>query len=189
MYKIKIAILIIMIAGAGWLVRGNHHKDVVDRTAKKAVAAKAQAEAAVAKELASHCSANTASQTVVVSISQQHLWACEGTNEVYDAAVTTGAAIYPEDATLTGTWHIQGKQTDRYLTGSDSRGSWNEHVNYWIPYDGDYGFHDAPWQTFAFGDLNKYKTNGSHGCVRSSTANLKWLFDWAPIGTTVTINS
>lgn len=189
MLKIKIAILIVMIAGAGWLVWGSQHKEVIDQATQKATAAVAQTKASAAKELASHCAGNTVEQAVKVSITKQHMWACEGAKEVYDAAVTTGASVYPEDATLTGTWHIQDKQTNRYLTGSDSRGSWNEHVNYWIPYDGDYGFHDAPWQTFAFGDLNKYKTNGSHGCVRAATATLKWIYGWAPVGTSVTINS
>lgn len=189
MFKIKIAVVLVAIAFAGWLVWDNHHKGVLDQAAQKATAIATQTKATAVKELASHCSANAASQAVVVSIVKQHMWACEGAKEVYDAAVTTGASAYPEDATLTGTWHIQGKQTNRYLTGSDSRGSWNEHVNYWIPYDGDYGFHDAPWQTFTFGDLNKYKTNGSHGCVRAATNTLKWLYDWAPVGTSVTINS
>ncbi|HVS78757.1 MAG TPA: L,D-transpeptidase [Candidatus Saccharimonadales bacterium] len=134
------------------------------------------------------CDDNTADKALIVSISQQHMWACGGTTEVYQSAVTTGATAYG-DGTPTGTWEIQGKQTDRYLTGSDDRGSWNDFVNYWMPYNGDYGFHDATWQNFAFGDLTKYTTGGSHGCVHLPLATAKWVFNWAPVGTTVTIES
>ena len=116
------------------------------------------------------------------------MWACSAQDEVYDSAVTTGATSLG-DATPTGTWQVYSKQTNRHLIGSDSRGSWDDFVNYWMPFYGDYGFHDASWQTFPFGDLQDYPTQGSHGCVHLSLSAMAWLYNWAEVGTTVTVQA
>jgi lipoprotein-anchoring transpeptidase ErfK/SrfK len=55
-----------------------------------------------------------------------------------------------------------------------------------MPFDGPYGFHDAPWQTFPFGSPD-YATQGSHGCVHLPENEAAWVYNWAPVGTTVTI--
>ena len=157
----------------------------VEKTAKQAVQTKT-ADAAPAQPSA--CQSNTAAKAVIVSLSKQHMWVCGGGQQVYDTAVTTGATAYG-DGTPTGTWAVQSKQTDRYLTGSDSRGSWNDYVNFWMPFNGDYGFHDATWQTFPFGSLTQYQTGGSHGCVHLPLTAMQWLYNWAPVGTTVTIEA
>jgi len=130
-----------------------------------------------------------AQSEIVVSLSKQHLWACSGARQTYETVVTTGAYQIDSDATPTGTWQISAKQTDRYLNGSDAHGSWHDHVDYWMPFDGDIGFHDASWQTFPFGDQKRYATDGSHGCVHLPTKAAAWLYGWASIGTTVTIQS
>lgn len=183
--KIKILFLLLVVAAVGFYVWQHHQNSVrLAETAAKVQEAKTTAAA----ELAGHCLGNTIAKEVIVSISKQHMWGCKASKTVYDTAVTTGASAFGDD-TLTGTWQIQDKQTNRYLKGSDSRGSWNDFVKYWIPYDGDYGFHDASWQTFPFGDLTKYKTDGSHGCVHMPLTAIEWMYNWAPIGTTVTIQS
>jgi lipoprotein-anchoring transpeptidase ErfK/SrfK len=136
------------------------------------------------------CSDNTLAKTIIVSISQQHMWACAGSSVALDSAVTTGAYALSgvDDATPTGTFHIYSKQTNLYLTGSDIYGSWHDYVQYWMPFYSDYGFHDASWQTFPFGG-SAYSTQGSHGCVHLPTDTAAWVYNWAPIGTAVTIKS
>jgi lipoprotein-anchoring transpeptidase ErfK/SrfK len=129
------------------------------------------------------CATNTASQLVVVSISQQHMWACQGYNQVYDNAVTTGAYL-SGTPTPTGTWHIYAKQTNVVLRGP----TWSDPVSYWLPFYSDYGFHDASWQTFPFGDP-AYASQGSHGCVHVPTPAMAWLYGWSRVGTVVTISS
>jgi lipoprotein-anchoring transpeptidase ErfK/SrfK len=187
MFKLKIVLAVVIVATIGVLV--SHHQTTLKQTTQKALtSAKVDAAKAAAAELASHCVSNTASQAVVVSISQQRLWACANHASVYDTAVTTGATAY-SDGTPTGTWAIYSKQADTNLTGSDSRGSWNDHVAYWMPFYGAYGFHDASWQTFPFGSLTQYQTGGSHGCVHLPLPAMKWLYNWALVGTTVTIQS
>jgi len=110
------------------------------------------------------------------------MWACQGSDLVYDTPVTTGAYLVAGDSTPTGTWHIYAKETDTHLIGP----SWDDFVNYWLPFYSAYGFHDATWQTFPFGGA-QYPTQGSHGCVHLPLTAMAWLYNWANVGTTVTI--
>lgn len=141
------------------------------------------------KPAPSVCTADMDQSEIVVSIGKQHLWACNGSTQLYDTDVTTGAYKIDDDATPTGTWHIYAKETDRYLNGSDAHGSWHDYVKYWMPFNGDYGFHDATWQTFPFGDLKQYGTQGSHGCVHLPDEAAAWLYNWASVGTTVQVQA
>lgn len=100
----------------------------------------------------------------------------------------------PADLTPTGTYHITSKTTDTHLIGHDSTGSWNDFVNYWMPFlnnqYGTYGFHDATWRPAnAFGNISPYSSDASHGCVECPLDTAKWLYNWAPVGTKVTIES
>lgn len=137
------------------------------------------------------CASNAAGRKLLlVSIHQQHLWACDGNQLASSSPVTTGAYALPNvsEATPTGTWEIQGKTTDTNLTGCNADGCWDDAVHYWLPFDGPFGFHDAPWQTMPFGSQN-YGTGGSHGCVHLPEAEAAWVYAWAPVGTTVTVEA
>jgi hypothetical protein len=132
----------------------------------------------------SPCRTNTDAQRVIVSIARQHAWVCAGPRQVKDSAVTSGATATGAGTPL-GTWHIQAKQTDRMLTVLSGE---SFHVDYWMPYDGVYGFHDAAWQTFPYGSA-QYRTEGSHGCVHFPHPVMAWLYNWADVGATVTIRN
>lgn len=127
---------------------------------------------------------------IYVSISQQHLWACTGDVLLTDTAVTTGASAVTNAhyATPIGTSRISGKSRNTVLAGHDINGPWNDPVAYWMPFDGGVGFHDASWQTFPAGSP-LYATKGSHGCVHVPVAQVATIFNWASIGTLVTIRS
>jgi hypothetical protein len=152
-----------------------------DQQAQQAAAARL---AAAAKPLTpSSCADNTAGQLILVSISRQHMWACDGTNQAYDSAITSGAYL-AGDATPTGTWHIYSKSTNIHLIGP----TWDDFVNYWMPFYSAYGFHDSSWQTFPYGDP-AYASQGSHGCVHLPLPAMAWLYGWSHVGTTVTITT
>jgi hypothetical protein len=123
-------------------------------------------------------------KVVTVDLSRQFAKLCDGDQQVLTTYVTSGATALG-DGTPTGTWHLQGKQRDRYLYPA-AGGAY--YVHYWMPYDGDYGMHDSPWQKFPYGS-DKYRTKGSHGCVHFPSAAIAWMFRWAPIGTTVRIHA
>jgi lipoprotein-anchoring transpeptidase ErfK/SrfK len=140
------------------------------------------------------CGSNILSRFILVSISQRHLWACQAGTAVYDSPVITGMQNLAADLTPTGTYRVYSKQTNVTLTGSDTTGSWNDPVSYWMPFlynqYGTYGFHDATWRPdSAFGNVDPYSSDGSHGCVELPLATAKWLYDWSYVGTTVTIRN
>ena len=156
-------------------------------------------KAPAAAPAVNYCAGNTLSQNVIVSISKQHLWACDGSNVQYDSPVVTGMESYPADLTPVGTYHIQDKQTNIHLKGCDATGCWDDPVSYWEPWlsnqYGLYGFHDATWRDPSqFGKVNIYAPDtaavvGSHGCVELPLATAKWIYNWSSVGTTVTIQS
>jgi lipoprotein-anchoring transpeptidase ErfK/SrfK len=155
--------------------------------------AKAAPVAAV-PAVTNHCAGNSLGKLVLVSVSQRHMWACEGATTAYDSPVVTGIQYLAADLTPVGTYHIYGKQTDLTLTGSDTTGSWSDPVSYWMPFlhnqYGSYGFHDATWRAPSdFGNISPDSADASHGCVELPLASAAWLFNWASVGTTVTIEN
>ena len=106
---------------------------------------------------------------------------CAANRQAYTTPVTTGQ-VSTGDATPTGSWGVEDKQTDRYLNGP----GYCDFVHYWLPFHEDFGLHDASWQSLPFGDQG-YRGQGSHGCVHLPTPAMAWLYDWAQVGTTVTI--
>lgn len=130
------------------------------------------------------CTSNGYAQLIVVSISRQHLWACAGSKQVNSTAVTTGKVV-DNDQTPLGSWRVQGKQRDRYLVGPGYR----DYVHFWVPFNGDFGLHDAPWQTMPYGSKD-WRTKGSHGCVHVPHTTMSWIYQWARVNeTVVTIES
>jgi lipoprotein-anchoring transpeptidase ErfK/SrfK len=158
------------------------------------------------KTTPSVCVGNTIPQEIIVSITKQHLWACSGSIQSYDSPVITGMETLAADLTPVGTYKIYAKETDVYLKGSDSTGSWDDYVNYWLPFldnqYGVYGFHDLTQAANGangradsdFGNINIYAPytaakHGSHGCVEVPLSTSAWLYNWAQIGTTVAIQA
>jgi lipoprotein-anchoring transpeptidase ErfK/SrfK len=147
-----------------------------------------------AQSASNQCASNTDSQLILVSISQRHLWACNKNVQAYDSPVITGDLNVPADVTPVGTYYIYDKQTDLYLNGSDSRGSWHDWVYYWMPFlsnqYGVFGLHDATWRTSSdFGNISPSSNQSSHGCVELPLATAAWLYNWSSVGTAVTIES
>jgi lipoprotein-anchoring transpeptidase ErfK/SrfK len=140
------------------------------------------------------CANNSLDKLIIVSVGERHMWACHNHQVVYDAPVVTGMENQPADLTPRGTYQIYAKQTDTTLTGSDSTGNWSDPVHYWMPFldnqHGTYGFHDATWRANSdFGNIDPRSSNASHGCVELPLNASHWLYEWAPVGTTVTVKN
>lgn len=199
-----IALALIVLLGAGvYALKPSSAKTVSDSHSSKTPVATSQihkstppaaAPAVATATPVNNCAGNSLANFIKVSISQRHLWACQGEKSVYDSPIVTGIDYLAADRTPVGTYHIYGKYTDLTLRGSDSTGSWSDPVSYWMPFlsnqYGQYGFHDATWRSDSdFGNIDPNSANASHGCVELPLATAKWLFDWAPVGTTLTIQS
>ena len=83
--------------------------------------------------------------------------------------------------TPVGLYYSHNKQTNCTLVGSD----YEVFVKYWISIIYDViGFHDASWRGGIFGG-EEYVNNGSHGCINTPEAAMKYLFDHLEDGTPV----
>ena len=116
---------------------------------------------------------------IKVSISKQKLWYYKKGNLKYTSKVVTG--MRRKHDTPRGTFTIQGKMRKVYLIGED----YKTYVNYWMPFNGPYGLHDATWRGYFGGTI--YKNNGSHGCVNLPYKTAKYLYNHVSVGTVVKI--
>lgn len=73
--------------------------------------------------------------------------------------------------TPVGVYPLNYKERNATLTGED----YASPVDYWMPFNGNVGLHDADWRTDFGGDI--YETDGSHGCVNLPPENAKTMFD------------
>ena len=96
---------------------------------------------------------------VVVDISAQTLTVYRDNQIIFTSPIVSGKDNQDRQSDL-GIFSIRSKETDRYLTDGST---YNSHVNYWMPYNGGEGLHDATWRSRFGGEI--YKTNGSHGCI------------------------
>ncbi len=70
-----------------------------------------------------------------------------------------------------GLYEIYGMRQNVVLTGP----GYASHVDYWMPFNGEIGLHDAYWQSSFGGDL--YLTRGSHGCVNLPDNTAKTIYE------------
>ena len=64
-----------------------------------------------------------------------------------------------------------------YLEGAD----YTTYVNFWMPFLGGYGLHDATWRGSFGGDIYHY--DGSHGCVNLPYDAAAEIYDNISVGT------
>ncbi len=97
---------------------------------------------------------------VEINLTKQYLWFYKDGKLITEGSVVTGD-LRRNYSTPQGTYKLKYKQRNATLTGEN----YATPVNYWMPFNGDIGIHDATWRN-AFGG-NIYVANGSHGCVNA----------------------
>lgn len=120
---------------------------------------------------------------IVVDLSEQHLYAYQGEGLIYSFVASSGAA---PTYTRTGEFRVQSKIPNAYGA------TWNIWMPHWLGIywagGSENGIHALPilpsGQTLWAGYLG---TPISYGCIVLGTYEAKLLYDWAEIGTPVTI--
>lgn len=95
---------------------------------------------------------------VEVDLTHQHLYLYQNGEIVVESDFVSGN-MSNGNATPQGVFGLTYKTTNAVLRGAD----YETPVNYWMPFYGNYGLHDATWRRVFGGDI--YLTSGSHGCV------------------------
>ena len=86
--------------------------------------------------------------------------------------------LFRSRETYRGAWPIAYKASPYNLTSAEY--GYNVKVNYWMPFVYGQGLHDASWQS-SFGG-NRYKTNGSHGCINLPKDQAKLIYETIDAG-------
>ena len=97
---------------------------------------------------------------------------------------STGTKSNPSDV---GDWVLNGK-TARWCYFP----KWGGHAQYWTRINGSIAFHSVVYNSVNTMDLsvssyNNLGKRASHGCIRLTVADAKWIYDNCGAGTTVTI--
>ena len=103
---------------------------------------------------------------IVVDITKQEVTLIKNNTVLFKTPCVTGHA--KNSPTIKGYYSISYKQRDYYLQG-------RYFVKYWMPFEGNYGLHDASWRSEFGGTI--YKNDGSHGCVNLPESAAKKIFD------------
>lgn len=113
---------------------------------------------------------------VEIDITRQHVWMYKDGTCIVDTPCVTGNAS--NHNTPSGVFKLTYKTTDTYLKGYNDDGSrYNSHVNYWMPFNGGIGMHDALWRDADEFGGTTYKGNGSHGCVNLPLAAAEIIYN------------
>lgn len=110
----------------------------------------------------------------MIDLSDQTLTAYEGARPVYSTLISSGTARTP---TPVGEYAIYTKLRSQTMSGP---GYSLPNVEYVAYFYSAYAIHGAYWH-------NNFGHPMSHGCVNMRNIDAKWLYEWAPIGTPVSV--
>lgn len=108
---------------------------------------------------------------VEVDMTTQHLWVYMDNAIVFETDVVTGN-VSNGNYTPAGIFGITYKERDATLRGE----TYESHVKYWMPFNGNIGMHDATWRNAFGGQLYLY--GGSHGCVNLPLSSAATIYDY-----------
>ena len=107
---------------------------------------------------------------VEIDLTSQHVWVYKDGKVVAESDCVSGN-VSKNNGTHVGIYGITYKERNATLRGA----SYESHVSYWMPFNGNEGMHDATWRSSFGGDI--YLTSGSHGCVNLPAGNAEKIFE------------
>lgn len=114
---------------------------------------------------------------VEVCLSEQTMYLYEDHQLKLSTPVITGNHSTGYDTPSGSVWAIDGKKYQMQFTLFDVA------VEYWLPFNGDCGIHDADWRSAGeYVDPAYYLENGSHGCVNTPYDAMETVFETVEIG-------
>jgi lipoprotein-anchoring transpeptidase ErfK/SrfK len=110
-----------------------------------------------------------------VNLSEQRAYAYEGDIIVNSFVVSTGL---PDTPTVTGDFQIYVKVPMQDMSGP---GYYLPDVPWVMFFYDEYGFHGTYWHS-------NFGNPMSRGCVNMTIEDARWLYDWASVGTRVSVH-
>ncbi|MCI8893063.1 MAG: L,D-transpeptidase family protein [Lachnospiraceae bacterium] len=115
---------------------------------------------------------------VEVNITAQHLYFYKNGSLIVESDFVSGNEAKGW-STPSGMFSVTYTQRDAVLRGADYRTP----VDFWMPFNGGIGFHDATWRDTFGGNI--YLDGGSHGCINMPYDAAKILFQYLKAGDAV----
>ena len=116
------------------------------------------------------------SSYVEIDLTNQHLYLYEDGKIVLESDFVSGDMTKKGRMTPPGVFGLTYKTKNAVLRGED----YETPVNYWMPFNGNIGMHDATWRRKFGGEV--YITNGSHGCINLPLNNAKEIYSYISTG-------
>lgn len=117
---------------------------------------------------------------IEIDYTKQHMWYYENGALVVDTDIVSGN-INRNNGSPDGVFKIVYKESPAVLKGED----YESNVTYFMPFAYNVGIHDATWRGPGEFGGERYKTNGSHGCINANFDVAKTIFDKVKVGTPV----
>ena len=110
-----------------------------------------------------------------VDLTNQTVYVIQDGQTIFTSPCVSGR-MTKDRKTPPGIFDIKLKQTNKTLVGYKPDGSvdYRSPVNYWMPFNGGVGFHDATWRGSFGGTI--YVNSGSHGCINMPLAKARELY-------------
>lgn len=164
------SIINVPVASSGQTVDGNKLYEAIAEAINNKKSATVEAVYSEAKEEETGEYVTYGGNYCEVDLTNQMVYVYKNGELVVSSQCVTGC-ISKGHGTPTGVYSIFSRDKDRYLRG-DGYKSW---VNFFIPFNGGIGFHDASWRS-TFG-RNIYLYSGSHGCINMPYSAAKKLYE------------
>lgn len=114
---------------------------------------------------------------VEADLTHQHLYVYQDGQIAFETDFVSGKTnIVPSRATPPGIFGLTYKTRNATLRGSD----YESFVNYWMPFFGNYGMHDATWRRDFGGTI--FQDHGSHGCINLPLDAAAVIYDYVSTG-------
>lgn len=125
-----------------------------------------------------------------VDLSEQYVrFFDEDSNIIMESECVSGD-ISKNDGTVTGVYALENKETDKTLIGLDNNydgePDYENEVDYWMPFFGGFGLHDALWRDYFGAEV--YTVAGSHGCVNLPYYSAQLLYSLIEVGDPVIVH-
>ena len=117
---------------------------------------------------------------VEINLTTQHLYFYKNGALVVSSDFVSGKVAADHD-TPTGAYFVNSRETNRTLRGED----YESFVNYWMPFNGGVGMHDATWRSSFGGQI--YLRGGSHGCINLPVSAAKTIYENIEVGDAVLV--
>lgn len=163
----------------GWyLDKEKETAQIINNIKKGAVKVK---KPSYSRTAASHGKKDWGNTFVEINLTAQHLWFYKKGKLVIESDFVSGN-LRAGNGTPQGVYYILYRERDAIL-GARSNASYRTPVDFWMPFNGGIGMHDATWRSKFGGTI--YQTAGSHGCINLPYAVAQTIFDTIETGTPV----